>query len=170
MDLSKILSISGKPGLHKMVGEAKNNIVVESLTDGKRSPAFPHERISSLQEISIYTETEDAALEDVLKSIYELHDGKAVPNPKKASSAELKELFEKALPDYDKDAVYVSDIKKVFGWYNTLLEKDLLDFSEEEEVKEEAEANKEAKSEAKAEEGTAGIAEETSEKDEEEKA
>ena len=142
MDLSKILSISGKPGLYKMVGEAKNNIVVESLNDGKRGPAFPHERISSLQEISIYTETEDASLEGVLKNLYELQEGKPVTNPKKAPSQELKELFEKALPDYDKEAVYISDIKKVFGWYNMLLEKDLLDFSEEEEnaeTKEEAE-------------------------------
>jgi hypothetical protein len=131
MDLSKILSISGKPGLYKMVGEAKNNLIVESLTDGKRGPAFPHERISSLQEISIYTETDDASLEDVLKNLHEIQEGKPAPNPKKASSKELKELFEKALPDYDKDAVYVSDIKKVFNWYNTLLAKDLLDFSEE---------------------------------------
>lgn len=149
MDLSKILSIAGKPGLYKLVGESKSSIVVESLIDGKRGPAFSHERISTLKEISIYTEGEDVPLEDVLKKIYELKDGKAVANPKKASSKELKELFEEILPDYDRDAVYTSDMKKVFVWYNFLLEKDILEFSEEEEVKEEEtkENTEEAKSE-----------------------
>lgn len=152
MDLSKILSIAGKPGLFKLVGESKSSIVVESLIDGKRGPAFSHERISTLKEISIYTETEDVPLEDVFKKIFELQDGKAVLNPKKASSNELKELFEKILPDYDKDAVYTSDMKKVFTWYNFLLEKDLLEFTKEEETEdstEDAEESKEVKPENK---------------------
>ncbi len=138
MDLSKILSISGKPGLFRMIGEAKNNIVVESLIDGKKGPAFAHERISSLKEISIYTETEDVALYEVFKKIHEMHDGQAVLNPKKASAADIKALFEKILPDYDKEAVYISDMKKVLTWYNFLLEKDILDFTEEEEAENEA--------------------------------
>lgn len=131
MDFSKILSIAGKPGLFKLIGEAKNNIVVESLTDGKKQPAFSHERISSLKEISIYTETGDEPLEDVLKKIFEVQQAKPVENVKKMSGNDLKTLFEKAVPDYDKDAVYVSDMKKVFTWYNILLEKGLLDFQEE---------------------------------------
>ena len=131
MDLSKILSISGKPGLFKLVGEAKNNVVVESLTDGKRAPAFSHDRISTLKEISIYTESEDISLEDVFKKIFEETDGKAAPNPKKSSSDEVKIFFEKILPDYNRDAVYVSDMKKVFTWYNFLLEKDILEFTED---------------------------------------
>lgn len=131
MDLSKILSISGKPGLYKLVGEAKNNIVVESMIDGKRVPAFSHERISTLKEISLYTESEDTPLEEVFKRIYEETDGKAAPNPKKSSSADVKAFFEKVLPDYDREAVYVSDMKKVFSWYNFLLEKDILEFSED---------------------------------------
>ncbi len=133
MDLSKILSIAGKPGLYKLAGEAKNNLVVESLTDGKRMPAFAHERISSLQEISIYTTGEDLPLHDALKMVYEMTGGQPVENPKKMSSARLKELFKQAIPDYDEDSVYVSDMKKVFTWYNLLLEKGMLDFSEEEE-------------------------------------
>jgi len=132
MDLSKILSISGKPGLYKLVGEAKSNIIVESLIDGKKIPAFAHERISSLHEISIYTHGEDMPLYEVLKNIYEIQEGKAVGNPKKMDSKSLKVLFEKAAPDFDEDVVYTSDMKKVFTWYNLLLEKDLLDFSEEE--------------------------------------
>jgi hypothetical protein len=132
MDLTKILAISGKPGLFLMVGEAKDKLIVESLLDGKRAPAFGSDKISTLQEISIYTETDDVPFEDVLKNLHELMEGKPVPNPKKASSNELKELFGKVLPDYDRDAVYVSDMKKTFSWYNLLLEKDLIDFTEKE--------------------------------------
>ncbi len=131
MDLSKILSIAGKSGLYRLAGEAKNNLVVESLMDGKKGPAFSHERISSLQEISIYTTGEDLPLHDALKKIFEMAGGQKVESPKKMSSARLKELFKKAIPDYDEDSVYVSDMKKVFLWYNMLLEKELLDFSEE---------------------------------------
>jgi len=136
MDLSKILSIAGKPGLFKMVGESKNGIVVESLTDGKRIPAFSHERISSLKEISIYTEGEDMPLYNILKNIYEKQEAKPVESPKKLSSNDLKSLFAEVVPDYDKDAVYTSDMKKVFTWYNQLLGNDMLDFTEEEAEKE----------------------------------
>ena len=139
MDLSKILSIAGKPGLYRLAGEAKNNLVVESLTDGKKMPAFAHERVSSLQEISIYTTDEDLPLHDALKMIYEMTGGQSVDNPKKMSSKQLKELFRKAIPEYDEDSVYVSDMKKVFTWYNMLLEKELLDFSEEEKEEEKSE-------------------------------
>ncbi len=131
MDLSKILSIAGKPGLYKLVGEAKSNIVVESLIDGKKQPAFAHERISSLHEISIYTESGDAPLADVLKKLYAVQEGKSVENFKKMNSKDMKVLFEKVVPDYDKEAVYVSDMKKVFNWYNLLLENNLIDFTKE---------------------------------------
>ena len=144
MDLSKILSISGKPGLYKMLAQTKNGLVVESLIDGKRFTAFSHERISTLEEISIYTEDEDKPLKDVLKAIYDKQDGKAaIPN--KSDGKELKSFFEEAIPDYDKENVYVSDIKKVIGWYNTLCEHKLLDFTEEEEEKKEEEPNEEKK-------------------------
>ncbi len=141
MDLSKILSISGKPGLYLMVGEAKNNLIVESLLDGKKIPSFAHDRVSTLKEISIYTDTEDVALEQVFKNINEHTGGKAVDNPKKTSGEALKATFSAILPDYDRDAVYVSDIKKIFTWFNLLLEKDLLDFSED--AEEESEENSE---------------------------
>jgi hypothetical protein len=140
MDLSKILSISGKPGLYKLVGEAKANLVVESLTDGKRGPAFSHERISTLEEISIYTESEDIALKEVFRKIHDKFGDNPAPNPKKASANEIKKLFEEVLPDYDQEQVYVSDMKKVFTWYNFLLEKGMLDFTEEEDSAEETKA------------------------------
>ncbi len=131
MDLSKILSISGKPGLYLRVGEAKNNLIVESLVDGKKMPSFAHDRVSTLKEISIYTEGEDVALEKVLKKIFDFTEGKPVENPKKSSGDVLKSTFAEILPDYDRDAVYVSDIKKIFSWYNLLLEKEMLEFTEE---------------------------------------
>jgi len=131
MDLSKILSVTGKPGLYRMVGEAKNNLIIESLIDGKKIPSFAHDRVSSLKEISIYTEGEDIPLVKVFQKIFETNEGKPVANPKKSSNDDIKALFESILPDYDKDAVYVSDMKKVFSWYNLLLEKGLMEFSEE---------------------------------------
>lgn len=149
MDLSKILSISGKPGLYLMVGEAKNNLIVESLIDGKKTPSFAHDRVSTLKEISIYTDTEDVPLEKIFKGIFDYTDGKPVDNPKKSSGDVLKKTFAEILPDYDRDAVYVSDIKKIFTWFNLLLEKELLEFSEE--VEEEAEATDESKEEVKVE-------------------
>jgi len=112
-----------------MVGESKNGLIVESLADGKKFPVFAHERVSSLKEISIYTETDDIPLEDVFKNIYKVMEGKPIPNPKKMPAEELKKLFEKALPDYDRDAVYVSNMKSVFAWYNILLEKNIILFT-----------------------------------------
>jgi len=143
MDLTKILSISGKPGLFKMVGDAKNKIIIESLMDGKRYPAFSHDKISSLKEISIYTETDDLPLEDAFKNLFKALDGKPIENPKKISSADLKALFEKAVPDYDKESVYVSNMKSVFTWYNILVEKNLIDL---EEAREAPETTKETES------------------------
>lgn len=136
MDLTEILSISGKPGLYKMISHTKTGMLVESMNDQKRFPVFAHEKISSLEEISIFTETEDLPLKDVFKKIHDLLEGdKALSH--KSPANELKEFFDDALPDYDKERVYVSDIKKVIQWYNILHEMDLLDFTEEEEDKKE---------------------------------
>jgi hypothetical protein len=136
MDLSKILAITGKPGLYKMLAQTKNGLVVESIPEGKKFTAFTHERISTLEEISIYTKGEDKPLKEVLKAIYDKLEGKAALSHK-SSGEELKSFFEEAVPDYDKENVYVSDIKKVISWYNSLHELNLLDFTEEEEKKEE---------------------------------
>lgn len=138
MDLKEILAISGKPGLYKLLSQTKSGAIVESLLDQKRFPVFAHEKISSLEEISIFTETDDIPLKDVFRKINEIREGGPAPDPK-GDTQELKDFFEEAVPDYDKERVYQSDIKKVLNWYNLLLEKDLLDFSEEEE-KEEAES------------------------------
>lgn len=118
-----ILAISGKPGLFKMITNAKNSIIVESLIDGKRTPAYASSKISSLEDISIFTIDGDTKLADVFVNVFEKN---LDVNPKKASSKELKDAFGEALPDYDDERVYVSDIKKVFAWYNLLKEKEVI--------------------------------------------
>lgn len=140
MDLKDILSIAGKPGLFKNIGQAKSGVIVESLIDGKRFPAFAHERISSLAEISVFTYEDDIPLNDVFKKIYEKFEGKEGIDPK-ASGKELKAFMKEVLPDYDEDRVYTSDIKKMVSWYNLLLSKGMVEFTEEEEEKEEEKPN-----------------------------
>lgn len=124
--LKGLLAISGQRGLFKMVSQAKNSIIVESLIDGKRMPAYATSRISALEDISIYTDDEDVKLFDVFKAIYEKENGGQAINPK-SSGNDLKKYFTEILPLYDKERVYVSDIKKVLTWYNLLIEQELFD-------------------------------------------
>jgi len=131
MDLKEILSIAGKPGLYKLVKQTGNGVIVESLEDGKRFPAFAHQRISSLEEISIFTDTEDMPLKDVFKKMYEKHNGGPSISPK-SSSNELEAYFAEIIPEYDEERVYASHIKKVIQWYNILQKNDMLEFDEEE--------------------------------------
>ncbi len=144
--LKGILSVSGHSGLFKLVAEAKNNIVVESLDTKKRMPVYSTAKVSTLEDIAIFTENEDMPLKDVFKAISNIENGGAAISVK-STDKELKAYFQKVLPAYDKDRVYVSDIRKVLLWYNTLHEKNLLDFSEpdikenEEEKSEDAAVN-----------------------------
>lgn len=131
--LKGILSISGQPGLFKLVAETKNSIIVESLITGKRMPAYSTSKISSLSDISIFTQTGEILLTDLFKKIIE--SGKTISA--KASANEIKAFFAEILPDYDSDRVYVSDMKKVIQWYQLLAEQNLL-VETEEEMKEEA--------------------------------
>ena len=123
--------MSGKPGLYKRLSQAKSGFIVESLTDQKRFPVFAHERVSSLEEISIFTTVEDdLPLKEVFKKMNEKLTGQPGPDTT-ADSPALKAFFLDAIPDYDPERVYVSDIKKAITWYNLLIEKGLLDFEEE---------------------------------------
>jgi len=132
MDLSKILSISGKTGLYQVVSQLKNAVLVESLTDKHRFPAFSHEKISSLEEIAVFTASEDKPLKDILKMIFEKEQGKTAIDPK-SDNKKLQAYFLEVVPDYDQERVYQSDIRKIISWYNLLVEHNLLDFSEKEE-------------------------------------
>ena len=132
MDLSKIVSISGKSGLYLVKSQAVGRLIVESVIDGKCTPAFAHDRMSSLEEISIFSTDEDRPLKDVFKMIHEKMGDKVDFDYKKATPEQLREKFAFVMPDYDEEAVYPSDMKKVFAWYQMLMDKNLLDFTEEE--------------------------------------
>ena len=128
-----ILAISGKPGLYKLVSRAKNSLIVEALDEShKRMPAFGTERITSLADIAMFTETDDVPLMKVLASMRDLEQGKeSSVNYKKASPEELHEYFSKVLPDWDQDRVQNSHIKKLIQWYNILIKAGVTDFEEE---------------------------------------
>lgn len=136
MDLSKIVTIAGKPGLFMIKSQAIGRIIVESLIDGKCMPVFAQDRISSLEEISIFSVDEDKPLKDVFRGINEKMGDKIGFDVKKASNDELRAKFLEVMPDYDQDAVYPSDMKKVFQWYQMLMDKNLLDFTEEDKPEE----------------------------------
>ncbi|MDA3820698.1 MAG: DUF5606 domain-containing protein [Candidatus Delongbacteria bacterium] len=125
MYLEGILAIGGKPGLYKMISQARNSIIVESLDTGKRFPAFASAQISSLEDIAIYTETEEKPLIEVLNNIYELYDGGQTISHK-SSKGDIVVFMEKILPDYDQDRVHIGDIKKIIQWYHILIEKNIL--------------------------------------------
>ena len=131
--LKDILSIAGYPGLYKYLKKSRNGIIVENLETGKRMNADAAARINSLEDISIYTEEGDLELKEVFKAIKEQENGEKAFNPKKASGKDLKEYFATVVPNYDRDRVYTSDMKKILAWYNTLQALDMLDFSQEEE-------------------------------------
>lgn len=130
MNLKDILAISGKPGLYKFISQGRNGIIVESFIDQKRMIVHSSAKVSALEDIAIYTETEEISLGDIFTKIIEKLDSKPALSHK-SSPEELKSFFEEILPDYDKDRVYISDIKKVVNWYNILLAQDLLKLGEE---------------------------------------
>ena len=135
--LKEILSVSGKPGLFKLISQGKNMFVTESLIDHKRIPVYMRDKVVSLGDISIYTETEEMPLRKVLQQIKEKENGQAIEfNPASMTSEELKAWFTTVLPDFDKQRVYPSDIKKIMLWYNLLLKENLTDFAEDEEIDE----------------------------------
>jgi len=129
MELKEILTITGKPGLFKLIAQGKNRFIVESLIDGKRSPVMNTQSVSSLADIAIFTQDEEVPLAEVFKIIAEDTNQDACISHK-ASEAEIRAYFEKILPHYDTERVYLSDMKKVFQWYNNLLAKGLLNSSE----------------------------------------
>ncbi len=140
--LKKILSISGKPGLYKLVSTSKTITLVESLIDQKRLPIYPQEKIVSLGEIAIYTTEDEIPLKDVFAKIKENENGNNIADEHKSNNSKLFSYFETVLPTYDKDKVYASDIKKIINWYNLLIDNDI-DFEKEEPI-EGSKADKEA--------------------------
>ena len=126
-DLSRILAISGQSGLYLYISQARNGAIVEALSDKKRTSVSVTSKITSLADISIYTDDEEVKLQQVLLNMKEVLGDADAPSAK-SKPEELKALFEKALPDYDRDRFYVSHMKKVVEWYNALKKYATLDF------------------------------------------
>ena len=135
MELREILAISGQPGLYKYVAQSARGIIVESLADGRRFNAPASSRVSSLTEISVYTEGDDIPLAEVFTRIYAHTGGKQAVSPKETPE-KLKAAFAEALPEYDRERVHVSAINKCFAWYNTLVAAGFTEFKLPEEPQE----------------------------------
>lgn len=135
--IKKILSIACRPGLYKLVSQGKNMLIVESLATGKRTPAYAHDKVVSLGDISIYTTESDVPLAEVFETIKEKNAGKPV-DVKKMDDAEVRTYFAEILPDFDRDRVYTNDIRKVFAWYNDLIGAGVTEFKDKEIAEDEA--------------------------------
>ena len=133
MDLSNILSITGKGSLYKLISRAPNSFIVEGLEDGHRFPAFSHDGVATLDNIAIFTEDEEVSLQSVFQSIFKKENGQKIVVPKDNNA--LKTYFGEVLPNYDRDRVYVSNIKKVLAWYNILVQHNLIDLEEPQQEK-----------------------------------
>lgn len=141
--LTKILSVSGKPGLYKLISTSKNLNIVESLLDGKRIPVYLTEKVVALSDVSIYTTEEDVPLREIFQKIKEKENGEKTVLGSKSSNGEVFRYFGEVLPNYDTEKVYASDIKKILSWYNILINSGI-DFEQvEPNTKEPAEAEPE---------------------------
>lgn len=137
--LKKILSISGRPGLFKLVAYGKNMLLVEGLADGKRLPIHSRERVMSLGDISIYTEGEDVPLSQVLENVGKKFENKAIDTKAYSTPDQLHEFMGSVLENWDSERVHNSDIKKVIAWYNILVENGFTDFTAKAEEEENTE-------------------------------
>jgi hypothetical protein len=157
MELKDVVSVTGMPGLHKILGRNKSGLILESLTDGKRFGTNPRQRISVLSDIAMFTEEEEVKLAVVLMSIKALEDkGKSVPTSK-SDNDEVKAFMAQVLPNYDRERVYTSDMKKLFVWYGMLKGTDLdwSNLDKETEAEESADTDAPKATETKAKKATA---------------
>ena len=129
--LKEILSVTGKPGLFKLVSQGKNMLIVESLIDGKRIPAYTKDKVVSLGDIAIFTEDAEVPLGQVLESVKAKENGGVCSIDPKADNDKLRKYMSEVLPEYDRDRVYPSDIRKMIAWYNLLINAKITDFVEE---------------------------------------
>jgi len=134
--LKEILSVTGKPGLFKLVSQGKNMLIVESLLDGKRVPAYTKDKVVSLGDIAIFTETTEVPLGQVFESVKTKENGAVCSIDPKADNDTLRKYMAEVLPEYDRDRVYPSDIRKLINWYNVLINKGITEFVEAEKLEE----------------------------------
>lgn len=147
--LRTILSIAGRPGLYRLVNQGKNMLIVEGLTDGRRTPAYARDKVISLGDISIYTTGEDVALSKVLEAVKTKTGGEQV-DMKAFDGEKIREFFGEVLPEFDDERVHTSDIKKILQWYNILIGAGITEFEkkEGEASEEDSETTDEVKEEA----------------------
>lgn len=138
MELKDILAISGMSGLYRFISQGRNGVIIEGLTDKKRMNASASARVSALEDIAIYTDDKELPLKEVFRRIYKKENAGQTIDPK-SSNDQLRKYFEEIVPDFDREKVYTSDIKKVFTWYNLLLSQNMIDL--EEDAKEASETN-----------------------------
>ncbi|MCM1077486.1 MAG: DUF5606 domain-containing protein [Bacteroides sp.] len=131
--LKTVLSISGRSGLFRLVNRGKNMLIVESISTGKRTPAYAHDKVVSLGDISIYTDDKDVPLATVLETVKEKNNGQKVDIKALGNDTAVREYFAEILPDFDRERVYTSDIKKLLTWYNQLLDGGITEFASKEE-------------------------------------
>ncbi len=147
--LRTILSIAGKPGLYKLVSSGKNIIIVESLADKRRMPAYGNDKIIALGDIAMYTDAEDVPLRDVLNAVKAKENGAPIAiDIKKATADELTDYLQAVLPNFDRDRVHLSDIRKLISWYNLLIKSGIDNFNDDDEQGGSAATATEAASEA----------------------
>lgn len=138
--LKNILAITGKPGLYRLVNRGSNMLIVESLLDGKRMPTYARDKIISLADVSMYTNGDDIELWKVLEAACKKEDGKPCAiDAKKADNKVVLAWFDEVLPDWDRDRVYPTDVRKLISWYNILINAGFTTFAPEEENEEKAE-------------------------------
>ena len=133
--LKKILSISGRPGLFKLVSQAKGALIVEALSTGKRTLAYSHDKVTSLGDIAMYTQSGEEPLYKVLDSVKKKENGAVASVSPKADKEVLRTYFAEILPDFDTERVYPTDISKLISWYNILVQSGITDFSVKEKRK-----------------------------------
>lgn len=137
--LKRILSISGKPGLFRLVSQGKNMLIVENIATGRRTPAYASDKVVSLGDISIYTTNDsDIPLADVLEKVKEANDGKEIDVKAIGNDAAVRAYFQTILPEYDEERVYTTDIRKLFSWYNQLVAAGVTEFKDKEIAQDEA--------------------------------
>ena len=136
----RVLTISGKPGLYRLLSQGRNMFIVEAVDAGKkRLPVHNSDKVVMLDDIAIYTDTEEIPLREVFAKILEKEGGVLSFDLKAATPEELVEYFESVMPDYDRERVYLTHIKKIYAWYNILVENGVVDFAREEAVEDTAE-------------------------------
>ncbi len=146
--LKGIIAITGKPGLYRLLKRGKNALIVENIQTGKRTPSYASDKVISLADVTMYADHGDVPLPEVLTSLYNVQEGKPVDVKALGGDDAIRELFAKVLPDYERDRVYTTDIRKLFAWYNILVAAGVTEFKDSEIAEDQAAEAAEAADEA----------------------